>query len=80
MSTLIERLRSYSLTSGYAWHCHKAADEMERLNAEIETLRAALEAVERLHHIPEVSELLDKYKVTTLINAAIEQQKATKNK
>ena len=37
---IVERLRKYSLRSGYAIHCHAAADEIERLRAENFTLAA----------------------------------------
>ena len=29
---LAEKMESYSLRSGYAWHCHKAAAELRRLH------------------------------------------------
>ena len=35
---LAEKMESYNLCSGYAWHCHKAAAELRRLhevNAEL---------------------------------------------
>ena len=35
---LAEKMESYKLCSGYAWHCHKAAAELRRLhevNAEL---------------------------------------------
>ena len=35
---LAAKMKSYKLTSGYAWHCHKAGDELLRLesaNAEL---------------------------------------------
>lgn len=35
---LVTRLKSYSLSSGYAWHCHKAADLIEQQAAEIARL------------------------------------------
>ena len=41
---LAEKLKSYSLRSGYAWHCHKAADELLRLEAEVQALRGAVPA------------------------------------
>ena len=30
---LAEKMKSYKLASGYAWHCHKAGDELLRLEA-----------------------------------------------
>ena len=42
---LAEKLKSYSLRSGYAWHCHKAADELLRLEAENARMRSELEAL-----------------------------------
>jgi hypothetical protein len=41
---LAEKLKSYSLRSGYAWHCHKAADELRRLDAELRALRGDVPA------------------------------------
>jgi hypothetical protein len=35
---LAEKLKSYSLRSGYAWHCHKAAAELLRLEADFSQL------------------------------------------
>ena len=29
---LADKMNSYSLCSGYAWHCHKAAAELRRLH------------------------------------------------
>ena len=29
---LADKMNSYSLRSGYAWHCHKAAAELRRLH------------------------------------------------
>jgi hypothetical protein len=40
---LAEKLKSYSLRSGYAWHCHKAAAELLRLEAENARMRSELE-------------------------------------
>jgi hypothetical protein len=45
---LAEKLKSYSLRSGYSWHCHKAADELLRLESELEALRGAVPAGWRL--------------------------------
>lgn len=43
MSDLVERLRRYKLgRSGYATQCHRAADEIERKDAAIAELLAAL--------------------------------------
>ena len=39
---LAEKMESYSLRSGYAWHCHKAAAELRRLH---EANQAMLEAL-----------------------------------
>ena len=30
---LAAKMKSYKLASGYAWHCHKAGDELLRLEA-----------------------------------------------
>ena len=30
---LANKMSSYSLSSGYAWHCHKAAAELRRLHS-----------------------------------------------
>ena len=45
---LAEKLKSYSLRSGYAWHCHKAADELRRIESEVQALRGAVPAGWRL--------------------------------
>ena len=42
---LADKMSSYSLSSGYAWHCHKAADELRRLHEVNQELLAALKAV-----------------------------------
>jgi hypothetical protein len=39
---LADKMSSYSLSSGYAWHCHKAADELRRLHELNQELLAAL--------------------------------------
>ena len=51
---IAERLSRYSLRSGYAWHCHKAAAELRRqheritaLEAEITRLRSTLERTQK---------------------------------
>ncbi len=41
--TLVERLRKYSLRSGYAWYCHRAADRIEQLERENAELKADAE-------------------------------------
>jgi len=57
---LAEKMESYSLRSGYAWHCHKAAAELRRLhelNQElVETLNIWLEQYkgEEYEDCPEV--------------------------
>jgi hypothetical protein len=38
-------MSSYSLRSGYAWHCHKAAAELRRLHEVNQELLAALTAL-----------------------------------
>lgn len=47
---LADKMSSYNLCSGYAWHCHKAAAELRRLhevNQELlETLKDATEGLE----------------------------------
>ena len=39
---LAAKMESYELTSGYAWHCHKAAAELLRLEAANAELLAVL--------------------------------------
>lgn len=39
---LADKMSSYSLRSGYAWHCHKAAAELRRLHNENETQKSEL--------------------------------------
>ena len=39
---LADKMSSYSLSSGYAWHCHKAAAELRRLHEVNQKLLAAL--------------------------------------
>ena len=39
---LAAKMKSYKLTSGYAWHCHKAGDELLRLEAANAELLAVL--------------------------------------
>ena len=41
---LADKMSSYSLRSGYAWHCHKAAAELRRLHESNQELLAALQA------------------------------------
>ena len=38
---LADKMSSYSLCSGYAWHCHKAAAELRRLHESHQELLAA---------------------------------------
>jgi hypothetical protein len=45
---LADKMSSYSLRSGYAWHCHKAAAELRRLHDVNTELLAALEKLARL--------------------------------
>ena len=45
---LADKMSSYSLSSGYAWHCHKAAAELRRLHEVNQELLAALEKLARL--------------------------------
>ena len=40
---LADKMNSYSLCSGYAWHCHKAAAELRRLHESNTELVKALE-------------------------------------
>jgi hypothetical protein len=42
---LADKMSSYSLRSGYAWHCHKAAAELRRLHEVNQELLAALTAL-----------------------------------
>lgn len=56
---IAERLSRYKLNSGYAWHCHKGANELRRqheriaeLEADRKMLREALEAMPR--HVEEL--------------------------
>ncbi len=39
---LADKMSSYKLCSGYAWHCHKAAAELRRLHEVNTELLAAL--------------------------------------
>jgi hypothetical protein len=39
---LAEKMKSYKLSSGYAWWCHKAGYELERLHDENEALRQTM--------------------------------------
>jgi hypothetical protein len=45
---LADKMSSYKLSSGYAWHCHKAAAELRRLHESNQELLAALEKLARL--------------------------------
>jgi len=45
---LADKMSSYKLSSGYAWHCHKAAAELRRLHEVNTELLAALEKLARL--------------------------------
>ena len=45
---LADKMNSYSLRSGYAWHCHKAAAELRRQHELNQELLAALENLARL--------------------------------
>jgi len=45
---LADKMSSYNLCSGYAWHCHKAAAELRRLHEVNQELLAALEKLARL--------------------------------
>ena len=42
---LAEKMESYKLCSGYAWHCHKAAAELRRLHEVNAELLEALKAI-----------------------------------
>lgn len=42
---LADKMSSYSLSSGYAWHCHKAAAELRRLHESNLELVAALKEI-----------------------------------
>jgi len=42
---LADKMSSYSLASGYAWHCHKAATELRRLHEVNQELKMALDKV-----------------------------------
>jgi hypothetical protein len=57
---LAEKMESYQLGSGYAWHCHKAAAELRRLhevNAELlEALKDVMERFVDRHEIDEVAD------------------------
>jgi hypothetical protein len=44
---LADKMSSYSLSSGYAWHCHKAAAELRRLH---ESNKDLLEALKHARH------------------------------
>ena len=43
---LADKMNSYSLCSGYAWHCHKAAAELRRLHESHQELLAALKELD----------------------------------
>ena len=43
---LADKMNSYSLQSGYAWHCHKAAAELRRLHVINQELLAALKELD----------------------------------
>jgi len=48
---LADKMSSYKLSSGYAWHCHKAAAELRRLHeVNAELLKALRVAVVALAH------------------------------
>ena len=42
---LADKMNSYSLSSGYAWHCHKAAAELRRLHEVNQELIKALKGL-----------------------------------
>lgn len=46
---LAEKMESYSLASGYAWHCHKAAAELRRLSAIEEAAKNLVKVKGRYH-------------------------------
>jgi hypothetical protein len=45
---LADKMSSYKLSSGYAWHCHKAAAELRRLHELNQELLVALKMAEPL--------------------------------
>ena len=49
---LADKMNSYSLCSGYAWHCHKAAAELRRLHESNTELLAALKELDEKPGFP----------------------------
>jgi hypothetical protein len=49
---LADKMNSYSLCSGYAWHCHKAAAELRRLHESHQELLAALKELDEKPGFP----------------------------
>jgi hypothetical protein len=64
---LADKMNSYSLRSGYAWHCHKAAAELRRLHESNLELVAALKAAKTIIGHPDDS--TSKY-IASVINKA----------
>ena len=46
---LADKMSSYNLCSGYAWHCHKAAAELRRLHEVNQELLEALGTIRDLY-------------------------------
>lgn len=46
---LADKMSSYSLSSGYAWHCHKAAAELRRLHEVNQELLTALKDIAEMY-------------------------------
>ena len=46
---LADKMSSYSLSSGYAWHCHKAAAELRRLHEANQELLTALKDIAEMY-------------------------------
>ena len=42
---LADKMSSYNLCSGYAWHCHKAAAELRRLHEVNQELLIAMQKI-----------------------------------
>jgi hypothetical protein len=68
---LADKMSSYSLSSGYAWHCHKAAAELRRLHESNQELLAALKVAKTIIGHPDdahtrmIADVINKAERTT---------------